>query len=102
MPWIKGGQLLPICPQPTIRSFTAYMNRFSEVCWMLLRTFPLLQLTRKAFGEKWTDKWRVLDDSFLAMAKGLEELGKPIGAAIIELLDKSFHFCPDVTSYPAE
>jgi len=54
--WVKGLEPLPILPKPDMFSLANYMNRFSEVCWMVLRTLPLLQLNPHDFGADWAEK----------------------------------------------
>ena len=99
--WRTGEELLPILPKPNMDSLANYMNRFCEVSWMVLRSFPLLQLKPQDFGIEWAEKWRILDESFLVMADELRKLGKEIGAAIMELVSKKFAFGPDAV-YPPE
>jgi hypothetical protein len=77
---------------------TMYMNRAAEVGWMLLRTLPMLQLTPQAFGSEWARRWGVLDESFRYTVEALGRLGKPIGYAVVELVDTKFPFTPDTCS----
>ena len=100
--WMKGQELLPIQPRPNIDILTMYMNRFCEVCWMILRTLCLLQLTPQSFGQEWAEKWWVLDESFEVSVKELKKQGKRIGSAVIELVKSKFKFFPDAASYPTE
>lgn len=100
--WMKVGGLLQISPKPCLDVLANYMNRFCEISWMILRTFPLLQLKRDDFGFEWTQKWQVLDDSFLFAIRAQVKLRKPIATAIIELVENSFGFSPKTTSYPPE
>ena len=93
--WIRGGSLLPILPTPNEMSVAMYLNRYDEINWMILRTFPFLQLQPKSFGSEWSCKWRILDESFRYAVNGLEQMGKKIATAIIELIDKKFAFAPD-------
>ncbi len=74
-----------------------YMNRASEIAWLLLRSLPYLQVEDNAFGDRWQEKHKILDDSFLYMQKGLSGLGKEIGDAFITLVEKKFSF--DETFY---
>lgn len=78
------------------------MNRFCEVCWLILRTFPALQLEKGGFGEEWANKWGLLDESFRFAVDALQKQNKQIAAAITELIEKSFGFTPKTTSYPLE
>jgi hypothetical protein len=99
--WTKGEVPLPIIPKPNMDMPWTYINRFREVCWMVLRTFPMLQLEPGDFGYDWADKWRVLDESFLFIVDGLRKQGKEIAAAIIELVSKRFALGPE-SAYPPE
>ncbi len=100
--WMEGRELLSSCPKPNKDTMAMYMNRFCEVCWMLLRTLPLLQLDAQSFGQKWTHKWRVLDDSFYFVVEDLKTQGKKIAEAIIELMKSKFAFPPNIALYPTE
>jgi hypothetical protein len=55
--WLSGQTRLPIYPIPDIENTSMYTNRSNELGWMLLRTFPFLQLDPRAFGEGWAVKW---------------------------------------------
>ena len=96
--WLKGEIPLSIGPVPMERSCAIYMNRASEIGWLIVRLFPYLQLEAHSFGEEWADKWNVLDDSFRIMIKALEKLGKKIASAFINFVDIKFPFGP-ATSY---
>lgn len=95
--WMQGKVLLSIGPTPKKLSITMYMNRASEIAWLLLRSLPYLQVEDNAFGDRWQEKHKILDDSFLYMQKGLSGLGKEIGDAFITLVEKKFSF--DETFY---
>ena len=71
---------------------TQYINRFCDVAWMFHRLLPNLQLSAHKFDEKWKERWDILDHSFWMMENGLTEIGRPIGAAMIELVEKRFPF----------
>jgi len=100
--WIKGKEPLPVLPKPNIESFGIYINRFGEVCWMVLRTFPMLQLQPADFGPAWAEKWQILDERFGIAAEGLQKQGKAIGSAIIEFVSCKFPFSPNKTYYSPE
>lgn len=60
---------------------------------MTHRLIPNLQPPNAPLPNVWKEKWRVLDNSFQTVAKAItEEGGKPIGAAIIELVKAKFSF----------
>src|SRR5579864_2137946 len=48
-------------------AFTMYINRSSELGWLILRLLPYLQMKDSAFGDEWDRKHAVLDDSFRHM-----------------------------------
>jgi hypothetical protein len=63
-PWLMGKAHLSIGPEPNNRTIAAYVNRASEVFWMIHRTLPFLQLRENAFGPQWAARWEALDKSF--------------------------------------
>ncbi|MGE0468144.1 MAG: hypothetical protein AB7L09_03680 [Nitrospira sp.] len=90
--WIRGNEPLTVLPQFVEREFVMFINWYCEVAWMTHRLIPSLQLPGVPLSDAWKEKWRTLDDSFEAVAKAFEEGGKPIGAAIIELVKTKFPF----------
>jgi len=94
--WLRGKKPLPIGPAPNQMSIAMYMNRASEIGWLTVRTFPFLQLKPHAFGKEWTEKWKVLDDSFRIMVESLGKLGKEIGNAFKIFVDIKFSFPEDL------
>jgi len=97
--WLQGRAPLPILPKPIPISITMYLNRSNEIAWMLLRTLTLLQPAPKAFGEKWCNEWKILDESFMTMVDALEEIGKKIATSFKYLMKNKFNFTPDRTFY---
>lgn len=91
-PAAKGEDTTTIAPKFRERSCGMFMNRFSEVCWMLHRTLPFLQLSYKPFNDIWVNKWHILDDSFLYMEQSLANAQKDIAKAIISMIEKKFPF----------
>ena len=83
-------------PLPDIGA-ALYMNRCSELGWMLLRLLPFFQIGGQSFDDKWGKKWTIMDDSFDHMISILTELDKPIFNAILELMEKKFPF--DINDY---
>jgi hypothetical protein len=79
-----------------------YVNRVAEVAWMVLRTYPLLQLAPGSFGQEWHRKWDILDDSFRVYVGALARLGKKVADAVIALIDSKFDFSPGTTYYKPE
>lgn len=96
--WMKGTDDLPVVPRFSERDFNTFMNRYCEVGWMTHRMLPLIQLPGHVLTETWKEKWRIVDDSFEVIVSSLtEELGKAIGAAIVELVKAKFPFNEDST-----
>jgi hypothetical protein len=62
--WLRGQEELHFAPKPREQSVAMYMNRATEINWLVLRTFTYLQLEKQALGIEWARKWRVLDESF--------------------------------------
>lgn len=92
-------QLPSLNPAPDNKGIGMYVNRSNEICWLFLRTLPFLQLSPRAFGEEWKEKWQVLDESFRLSVEGLSERDKKIAASfIIALVDAKFPFSPE-TAY---
>lgn len=100
--WTRRGGLLHIIPTPNADTLALYMNRFCEVCWMILRTFATLQLEKEDFGDEWAQKWQMLDDAFRIFVDALGKQGKQIAASVTELIEKSFNFSPKTSAYPRE
>ncbi|MBW8365339.1 MAG: hypothetical protein K0M39_12380 [Rhizobium sp.] len=93
MDWMKGQGALPVLPKFNEMSFAMFMNRYSEVAWMLHRLIPVLQVAEVPFSEAWREKWQILDESFEQTVNSLsEQLGKAIGAAIVEFVKAKFPF----------
>ncbi len=95
--WLKGEGGLPIFPVYDEQAVTMFVNRFAEVGWMLHRLLPALQFPPFRFSQDWVEKWNALDRSFHAFSKGMIEIGKPIGSAIIEFVTTKFPFNVDTT-----
>ncbi len=100
VPWMLGRDVPTLLsPRFSEKPMLAFTNRACEVGWMILKVLPLLQVTPGQFGRDWAEKWIVLDESFRFMSSGLAAEGKPIGTAIVELLDRKFDFSPEHTCY---
>jgi hypothetical protein len=93
--WIRGNGPLMVLPQLVEREFVMFVNRYCEIGWMTHRLIPNFQLPGNPLSDAWKNKWQVLDGSFEAVAREFSESGKPIGAAIIELVKKKFPFNED-------
>ncbi len=100
--WLRGSEALPVLPKFKERSFVFFMNRFCEVGWMAHRLVPLFQPFVEAFGNKWSEKWRVLDECFIEFIDSLvSDSGKKAitGAAILEFVRAKFPFNENSTFY---
>ncbi|MEQ1916260.1 MAG: hypothetical protein ABL856_06005, partial [Gallionella sp.] len=94
--WLKQKESLAFVPKFNELYLAMFMNRINEISWMQLRTLPSLQPEPLSFGDDWTVKWKVLDESFKAAVESLgTQLGKKISPAIIELVETKFPFGPD-------
>ena len=92
---IRADRPITLAPSFVELSCAMFINRYSEICWMLHRTMPILQLSYRKFGNEWARKWDLLDINFQETEKGLVTLGKPIGRAITDFVTSKFNFSPD-------
>jgi hypothetical protein len=91
--WMKGLESLPVLPSFKEKPFALFANRFVEVGWMTHRLVPLMQPLDVLLSEAWKEKWQALDESFETGIDALTaELGKKIGAVIIEFVKAKFPF----------
>lgn len=91
--WMKGQEPLPVLPQFEEMKFAVFMNRYCEVGWMVHRLTPAIQPPGVPLPAAWMEKWRVLDDSFEITVHSLtQQLGKKVGAAMVELVKAKFPF----------
>lgn len=73
-------------------AYAAFVNRTSEIGWMLARLFPFIQPLPHAFGSDWSKKRMVLDDSFRFLVEMYGKNGNTISEAFITMMDKKFKF----------
>ncbi len=93
MAWLKKAGPLPVLPSFDESAYAIFMNRHSEVGWMIHRLIPLLQPPGIQLPASWQEKWQILDESFEIMVESLtEQCGKAIGAAIVEFVKSKFPF----------
>ncbi len=90
--WVRGEVPLSIGPLPEESSMAMYMNRACEVAWLMTRLLPYLQAEENAFGDEWSERHGILDESFRYMQQGLSALRKKIGDAFIAFVDQKFSF----------
>ena len=88
--WVNGDAY-PKIVETSTDMLALLMNRFCETVWLFHRLLPNLQYG-DGFGEEWGLQWRLLDDSFWQMQKGLAGIGKGIGDAFVVFIDKVFPF----------
>jgi hypothetical protein len=90
---LKGAEPLPVLPRFVDSAFAMFMNRFAEVGWMAHRLIPLVQPPGVPLPDPWKEKWRIIDESFGLTVESLtKQLGKNIGAAIVEFVKAKFPF----------
>jgi len=95
MRWYRGQGEPSIGPTgPTLEdtSWSNYMNRAVEIGWLVARLLPYLQPVENAFGEYWSRKQDILDDSFRFGEQSLCKDCQGIGEAFITFVDKRFSF----------
>lgn len=92
--WIIEKGEPSIGPRIDDEASAMYMNRASEIGWMILRGLPYLQLDDMPFDHEWRTKWGVLDDSFRFSVEGLGNIGKKIAHAFITMIDAKFATSP--------
>lgn len=91
--WLRGTEPLPVLPKFVDSAFAMFMNRFAEVGWMAHRLTPLVQPPGTPLSDRWREKWRIVDESFEITVDSLtKQLGKNIGAAIVEFVKSKFPF----------
>jgi len=83
-----------IGPLPNEENVALYMNRFSEISWMIHRTMIYLQRGDAPFDAEWIRKWEILDESTRTMILGLDHLGKKIAKVFEAMIDAKFPFGP--------
>jgi hypothetical protein len=81
-----------IGPTHSQDAYVMYINRASEINWLITRLLPYLQPSMNVFGDGWDRKRTILDESFRYMAEDMSSLGKHIGEAFITLIDSKFSF----------
>lgn len=96
MGWMKGVEPLSIMPKYTDQQFSMFMNRFCEVGWMVHRLIPTMQPTGILITGDWAEKWKVIDESFyLTVVSLTAQFGKPVGDAVVELVNVKFPLAAD-------
>lgn len=94
--WLLGKGPLRVLPHFTEFQFGAFLCRHIETMWMIHRLLPLLRLPSLASNAHFKSHWDALDGQFHRSSLGLaEQVGKPIGLAIIEFVTTKFPFSAD-------
>lgn len=73
-------------------SESMFLNRSLETNWMIHRLLPYMRRKESSDNEQWARRWKVLDESFSFMMGGFVALGKKIGPAFVEVINKKFNF----------
>jgi hypothetical protein len=84
--WIQDKKDFSVGPRLDDDGFAMYMNRFTEIAWMTLRSLPFLQTERIGFTNEWQHQWAVLDNALRVSVEGLGSLGKKIAPAFIAMI----------------
>ena len=87
----KPNSLAPAYDKMTCAMF---LNRFSEICWMLHRTLPILQLSYRRFDDHWLRRWNLLDANFIESEGGLAAMEKKLAGDFITFMNIKFGFAP--------
>jgi hypothetical protein len=87
-------KVMGLVAEPDEMDDAMYVNRATEVCWMIHRVLPFMRRSETPKNEEWDRKWTLLDESFRWMTEAQGAMEKPIAFAFIELIDKKFQFGP--------
>jgi hypothetical protein len=82
-------------PSPDEKNEVVFVNRSNELNWMILRLIPCIRRREIIWGDEWTKKWDLLEESFRMMNEGFAGLGKKIPLAHLEMIEKKFKFGTD-------
>ncbi|HXS51747.1 MAG TPA: hypothetical protein VN782_04375 [Usitatibacter sp.] len=101
MNWMRGKGPLPVVPTYLERDFSMFINRYCEIAWVIHRLIPMIQPPGILFDSFWREKWQRLDESLeQAVASLTQDLGKKIGAAVVELVKTKFAFTAESVLAP--
>jgi hypothetical protein len=89
---LSEGGIPEIGPSVFKDAYLMYINRSSELSWLLVRMLQFLQLTEGGFGKDWEGKRQVLDESFRYVLEDFSSLGKQLGASFITMVNTKFSF----------
>ncbi len=82
-------------PKPDKEQLSQYMNISNFIGWMTLRILTLFNRNGRLFNDDWMRRTNALDAAFEALVTGFADLDKPLGRAVIDLIDKKFTFNKD-------
>ena len=85
---------------PNKTSDLMFVNRATEMNWMIHRLVPFMRRKDTPKNETWDTNWKLLDDHFRWMVEGLGAIGKEIAPAYLEMIDAKFKF--DASAYYTE
>lgn len=98
--WMKGQGPLSVVPEFNEKSIALFLNRYLEIGWMAHRLLPCMRCHGTSTSETWREKWRTVDEAFsIHVASLTTELKKPVGAAVVELVNAKFPF-DDASFFP--
>lgn len=97
----EGNLPFDIAPIPDELTESMYLNRCTELGWMILRLLPFMRRAETPKDAEWDKKWKLLDDSFNMMVNSLGGLGKKIAPAIVELVQSKFAFSTETFYFEA-
>jgi hypothetical protein len=89
------GKLDVVGPSPEEKNDAMFINRSNELNWMILRLIPCIRRKEVIWGDEWTKKWDLLEESFRMMNEGFAGLGKKIPLAHLEMIEMKFKFGSD-------
>jgi hypothetical protein len=90
--WFRGESPFELAPTPKQRPIALYVSSVPVIAWMFHRCLPFLQLPGRQFGEQWTAKWEILEESFRWMLSTWSSPSMETGAALTQLIDSRFAF----------
>lgn len=94
--WLAGREPLRVLPHFTDIQFAAFFCRHIETMWMVHRLLSLTRLPTLRSRDQFKAHWEALDNQFHRCSRGLaEQVGKPVGAAIVEFVTLKFPFTAD-------
>jgi hypothetical protein len=100
--WMESSKVPSSGPVWDEAGLAMYLNRSSEVCWMILRLLPFIQPVRNVFSTEWRDRMKILDNSFRYVEEDLLKNGLQFADAFIQFIDSKFNFPGDFHYFDAD